>query len=145
MMRTLLIASALTAAAPAAPAVAQTAMDQGVNATPAQPPASTSPITAPQPAAPQTAAPATTPDSIASIVEAEFPAYDANKDSQLDQSEFSRWMTALKDQEMKATGSIMAADQLTTWVSSAFSTADKDKSANVSRAELITYLSRGAA
>lgn len=142
MMRTLLIASALAAAAPA---VAQTAMDQGANATPAQPQASTSPTTAPQPAAPQTAAPATTPDSIASIVEAEFPAYDANKDSQLDQSEFSRWMTALKDQEMKSTGSMMAADQLTTWVSSAFSTADKDKSANVSRAELITYLSRGAA
>ena len=141
MMRTLLIASALTAAAPA---VAQTTMDQGSGASPAQPMGPTSPA-APQPAAPQTASPATTPDSIASIVDAEFPAYDANKDSQLDQSEFGRWMTALKDQEMKSTGNVIAADQLTTWVNGAFSTADKDKSANVSKAELITYLSRGAA
>ncbi|MDO7833538.1 EF-hand domain-containing protein [Sphingobium sp. HBC34] len=131
MFRMILLTTAL---ATSAPVLAQAVPDQG--------------------AAPQSAAPAATPatpaapanpaSSVASIVDSEFPAYDANKDGQLDQSEFSRWMVALKTQEMKATGSQLPAEQVTTWASGAFTSADKDKSSMVSKPELITYLSGGA-
>src|SRR3546814_3889971 len=59
------------------------------------------------PASPQgnQAQPATSGDAVASIVDTEFPAYDQNHDGQLDKAEFSRWMVALKDQELKATRS----------------------------------------
>ncbi|MGB3931981.1 MAG: EF-hand domain-containing protein, partial [Sphingobium sp.] len=67
-----------------------------------------------------------------------------NKDGALDQSEFSRWMVALKDQEMKATGATLAPEQVTAWANGAFTTADKDKSVSVSKPELISYLSGGA-
>ncbi|MFK4793933.1 EF-hand domain-containing protein [Sphingobium sp. ZW T5_29] len=91
---------------------------------------------------------ATTPadpaDSVASIVDREYPAYDANSDEQLDKAEFSRWMIALKDQEMKATGNKMPAADVTAWVDGAFVTADADKSVSVSKPELISYLNGGA-
>lgn len=101
---------------------------------------------APQGAAP--AAPSTPADpanSIASIVDSEFPAYDANSDDQLDKAEFSRWMLALKSQEMKATGKTLAPADVTAWADGAFVTADADKSASVSKPELVSYLSGGAA
>jgi len=82
-------------------------------------------------------------DSVASIVDSEFPAYDANSDSQLDKAEFSRWMIALKNQEMKSSGQKLAAIDVTAWADGAFTTADTDKSGVVSKAELITYLSGG--
>ena len=146
MIRAILFTTAL---ALTAPAMAQ----QTMGADPAMSPAT--PQTA-QPAAPQTAQPApaqpqsATPAqpapaaSVASIVDSEFPAYDANSDGQLDQSEFSRWMVALKSQEMKATGQQLPADQVTAWANGAFSTADADKSSMISKPELITYLSAGA-
>lgn len=91
-------------------------------------------------------APAQSPtDTVASIVDSEFPAYDTNGDSQLDKAEFSRWMVALKDQEMKSSGQKLAAVDVATWADGAFKTADADKSISVSKSELITYLSRGAA
>jgi Ca2+-binding EF-hand superfamily protein len=108
-------------------------------ATPAAPAAPASPQTA-TPAAPANPAP-----SVASIVDTEFPAYDANKDGQLDQPEFTRWMVALKSQEMKATGSTLPPEQVTAWANGAFATADKDKSLSISKSELVTYLSGGAA
>ncbi|WP_088184362.1 calcium-binding protein [Sphingobium sp. Z007] len=137
MIRTLLFATAL---AVTAPAMAQQSMSPDQGATPVSPQSAT-------PAAPQTptsAAPANTPATVASIVDSEFPAYDANSDGQLDQSEFSRWMVALKDQEMKATGSTLPAEQVTAWASGAFTTADKDKSVTISKPELVSYLSGGA-
>ncbi|QGP78153.1 EF-hand domain-containing protein [Sphingobium sp. CAP-1] len=91
------------------------------------------------------ATPAAPASGVAAIVDAEFPAYDANKDGQLDQAEFSRWMVALKTQEMKATGSQLPADQVTTWANGAFTTADTDKNSTISKPELIHYLSGGAA
>ncbi|MEJ7933448.1 EF-hand domain-containing protein [Sphingobium sp. AN558] len=122
MIRTILFSTAL---AVTAPALAQAPTTQ---------PAATSQAGAPQsPAA-----------AVASIVDTEFPAYDGNKDGQLDQSEFSRWMVALKDQEMKATGKTLPADQVSAWASGAFTTADKDKSVSISKPELISYLSGGA-
>lgn len=149
MLRTLLLTSALLVAAPALAQEAaqpQTQMQAPQSPSPALP---QQPVTAAQPdaqpAPSQSAAPATTASAIASIVDSEFAAYDVNKDGQLDQAEFSRWMVALKNQEMKSTGMILPPEKLTAWVSGAFTTADKDNSVSVSKPELITYLSNGAA
>jgi len=105
---------------------------------------------APQQAAPaapegQQAQPATSGDAVASIVDTEFPAYDQNHDGQLDKAEFSRWMVALKDQELKATGKSLPPAEVTAWADGAFVTADTDKSATISKPELIAYLSGAAA
>lgn len=141
MIRAFLLATVLTAATPA---LAQQAMTPGAATQPAQP--STAIPAQPSTATPAQSTPAqsTPAASVASIVDSEFPAYDANGDGQLDQSEFSRWMLALKNQEMKATGQQLPADQVTAWANGAFTTADADKSLMVSKPELITYLSAGA-
>ena len=99
------------------------------------------------PAAPegQQSQPATSGDAVASLVDTEFPAYDQNHDGQLDKAEFSRWMVALKDQELKATGKSLAPAEVTAWADGAFVTADTDKSATISKPELIAYLSGGGA
>tara|TARA_A100001391_G_scaffold20079_4_gene11044 strand:+ start:2116 stop:2658 length:543 start_codon:yes stop_codon:yes gene_type:complete len=145
MIRTLLITSAL---AIAAPAIAQETMpSQGaMPATPAQPAMPGDPQAGmPQAETPATpATPANPGNAVASIVDTEFPAYDANSDGQLDQAEFSKWMVALKDQEMKATGKSLPAEQVTAWASGAFTTADTDKSVSISKPELVAYLSGGA-
>ena len=116
----------MTALGLAAPAIAQ---DQET------------PSAAPKNAAP---GPATSGDAVASIVDSEFPAYDANHDGQLDRAEFTRWMVALKDQEMKATGRTLTPAEVTAWADGAFVTADADKSTAISKPELISYLSGGA-
>lgn len=137
MIRTILFTTALAITAPAlaqGTATSQSTAQSGAQAQPAAPQSS-----AAQPASPQSAT-----NAVAAIVDTEFPAYDANKDGQLDQSEFSRWMVALKDQEVKATGKTLSPDQVTAWASGAFTTADKDKSTSVSKPELIAYLSGGA-
>ena len=77
---------------------------------------------------------------VAAVVEAEFPVYDADSSGELDQGEFSKWITALKQQQMQATGKTMAPDELTAWASAAFRTADADRSTAVSKAELTRYL-----
>ena len=124
MFRAFIAAAVLSAAAPA---VAQTSAD------------------APAAVQPEVPAQAQTPaDTVASIVDSEFPAYDANGDAQLDKAEFSRWMAALKDQEMKSSGQKLAAADVVAWTDGAFNTADADKSMSVSKPELISYLSRGA-
>jgi hypothetical protein len=82
---------------------------------------------------------------IASIVDSEFPAYDTNRSGMLEQPEFSKWMVALKEQEMKATGKAIPSTEVTAWASGAFVSADADRSDAVSKPELITYLSGGAA
>jgi hypothetical protein len=142
MIRTLLVTTALAIAAPAM--AQQTATPEAPqSATPASPAAPAEPQAAtPQAATPAT--PANPTNAVASIVDTEFPAYDANSDGQLDQSEFSKWMVALKDQEMKATGKTLPAEQVTAWATGAFTTADADKSVSVSKPELVTYLSGGA-
>ncbi|MET0372391.1 MAG: EF-hand domain-containing protein [Sphingobium sp.] len=143
MIRTLLLTSALFIASPA---LAQDALGQppANDPSPANPLPGTSAEPAPAPEAAKPAAPANANDAVASIVNTEFPAYDANSDGQLDQSEFSRWMVALKDQEMKATGKAVPQDQVMAWASGAFTTADADKNVAVSKPELISYLSGGA-
>lgn len=77
---------------------------------------------------------------VAAVVESEFPVYDADKSGELDQNEFSKWVTALKQQEMQSTGQAMAPDQLTSWASAAFRKADADRSTAVSKNEFTRYL-----
>jgi hypothetical protein len=89
------------------------------------------------------ATPATT--SVESIVDAEFPAYDANKSGQLEQPEFTKWMVALKEQEIKSTGKALPAAEVTAWANGAFTSADADSNAAVTKAELIKYLTGGPA
>lgn len=122
-----------------APAIAQ---DVAPASPQAADPAPTSPQAAePAPTSPQATTPSNPADAVASVVEGEFPSYDANGDGQLDQAEFGRWMTALKEQEMKATGKTLPPAEVTAWASGAFTTADTDKSASVSKVELVSYLS----
>lgn len=122
--------SPLTDAQPAA-----TPMD---SATAAAAPADATQTAAAQPATTQ---PATGADQVASVVETEFPTYDANKDGKLEKAEFASWMVKLKQaSDPKAT----ATDAKTkSWVNSAFAQADKDKSKSVSKPELIGFLSQG--
>ncbi|MGE4411510.1 MAG: EF-hand domain-containing protein [Sphingobium sp.] len=77
---------------------------------------------------------------VAAILDGEFPVYDADSSGELDRNEFSKWIMALKQQEMQATGKIMAPDELTAWVSAAFIMADADSGGGVSKAELVRYL-----
>ncbi|AOW22288.1 calcium-binding protein [Sphingomonas melonis TY] len=114
---------------------AATPMD---SATAAAAPADATQTAAAQPATTQ---PATGADQVASVVETEFPTYDANKDGKLEKAEFASWMVKLKQaSDPKAT----ATDAKTkSWVNSAFAQADKDKSKSVSKPELIGFLSQG--
>ena len=133
MIRTLLCSTALLIAAPA---MAQTA-------TPAQQPMPAAPAApaAPMPAAPAQAQPAPAQDP----VDSEFPAYDADKSGQLEKAEFSKWVVALKDQEMKSTGKTLQPAEVTAWADGAFVTADADKNGTITKEELVSYLSGGAA
>ena len=90
----------------------------------------------------QQAQPLATGDQVAQAVEQEFPTYDKNGDGSLDQSEFAAWMTELRtvsDPSVAAGSPDMAA-----WATQAFATADTDKNAVLSKAELIAFLSQGA-
>lgn len=136
MVRLFLSSAMLAITAPAMAQDAASASPQTADPAPVSPQAAQ-----PVPASPQPAQPANPADAVASIVDGEFPSYDANGDGQLDQAEFGRWMTALKDQEMKATGKTLPPAEVTAWASGAFTTADTDKSASVSKVELVTYLS----
>jgi hypothetical protein len=137
MIRTLLFSTAMIIAVPA---IAQTDVPAQQDPSAAAPQSAT-------PAAPadaQAATPASPANSVAAIVDSEFPAYDTNKDGQLDKAEFEKWMIALKDQEMKATGKTLPPAEVSAWANGAFTSADADKSTAVSKAELVTYLSGGA-
>jgi len=79
------------------------------------------------------------------IIDAEFPAYDANRSGMLEQAEFVKWMLALKEQENKATGKTLSAAEMTAWAEGAFALADADRNGAVSKPELIAYLSGSAA
>lgn len=118
--------------------------------TPAQTPAT--PATE-QPAPAEQAAAAATPatpaqpasggDQVAQIVNTEFPSYDKNSDGSLDKAEFGSWMVALKSASDPSTKADDPATQ--SWVTGALASADTDKSSTITKEELTTYLSKGAA
>lgn len=111
-------------------------------------PAPADPAIAAQPApmaepAPATAAPAADARAatVATIVETEFPTYDADKSGDLNQPEFSKWVLALHAKaEASQAATAMDEKAKVTWAKNAFATADVDKSKKVSKAELNTFL-----
>lgn len=145
MIRTLLFTTALAVAAPAMAQQTMTPDTAMPQAAPVQPDAATPQAGTPGATTPQAATPANPGNAVATIVDTEFPAYDADSDGELSQAEFSRWMVALKAQETKATGQTLPEAEVTAWANGAFVTADTDKNATISKPELVTYLSGGTA
>ena len=139
MLRILLTGAAVALASPVM------AQEMQQNAVPSDPAAATSSTQAASPAGADTSATAaaqTSPSAtqVSTVVDAEFPVYDADKSGQLEEAEFAKWMLALKNQEMQATGKSVPQEQLAAWASAAFASADADKSSSVSKAELTSYL-----
>ncbi|MEZ0495658.1 EF-hand domain-containing protein [Sphingomonas sp. IW22] len=164
MLKPILLASAMIISAPAlaqdmttqsttAPGVQSTAPATPGTA-PTDPAASmTQDSTATQAADPATSAQAAPADSagqpqqasaaqIAQIVETEFPNYDGDKDGEITQDEFGRWMVALRSASDPSTNAQSA--EVQTWVGQAFASADMDKSTKVSKTELTSFLAQGA-
>ena len=69
---------------------------------PAADPAANAATRAAQPAQSTPSAPANQASQVATIVESEYPVYDTDKSGELDRAEFSKWLLALKQQEMQA-------------------------------------------
>lgn len=157
MLKYALLAGVMTIAAPA---LAQTQTNTAPQTTtaPAQVPDG-SPVVDPQasPATPMDSAPVTTTDGtptqsaatepaaggdqVATVVQTEFPTYDANKDGKLEKTEFASWMVKLKqasDPKASATSA-----ETKSWVNAAFAQADKDKDKSVTQPELVGFLSQG--
>lgn len=133
-MKTVLLAASMIALA--SPALAQT-----TGPAPASPPTATpmpESSAAPQDSAAPAAAAASDPKA---IIASEFPAYDKDADGALNRVEFDTWLTALKE---KSGDTAMKPADKTSWLKTAFTTADKDKSKGVSLAELTDYLTAAA-
>ncbi len=140
-MLRILTASSLLALA-ATPALAQQADPMAPQPAPEAAPAPVAepaPMTEAAPAA-EPATPAAEPKevTVAKLVDAEFPAYDANKNGDLDQPEFAKWILALHE----AGGTAKQADAATKdkWAKDAFAAADADKSKKISKAEMNKFL-----
>jgi hypothetical protein len=84
-----------------------------------------------------TAAPASSPSDPKAIIASEYPAYDKDSSGGLNKGEFDTWLTALKD---GSSATPMAEKDKTSWLKTAFTTADKDKDKSVSLTELTDYL-----
>ena len=87
------------------------------------------------------AAPAAEPRTVTvqKLVDAEFPAYDANKNGNLEQTEFGNWVLAL----YAASGDAAAPKDPAAkakWSKAAFATADTDKNKAVTKAEMNVFL-----
>ncbi|WP_293874683.1 MULTISPECIES: EF-hand domain-containing protein [unclassified Sphingomonas] len=157
MLKYALLAGVMTIAAPALAQTQTNTVPQTTTA-PAQVPDG-SPVTDPQasPATPMDSAPVTTTDGtamqsaatdpaeggdqVATVVQTEFPTYDANKDGKLEKTEFASWMVKLKqasDPKASATSA-----ETRSWVNAAFAQADKDKDKSVTQPELVGFLSQG--
>jgi hypothetical protein len=98
--------------------------------------------TQPAPAQQQTAAQAGQPATaaqVAMLVDREFPAHDGDKDGELTLAEFGAWMDKLH-----ASSPQPQANRPANWNEQAFALADSDKSAKVTKAELVSFLTRGA-
>jgi len=155
MLKYALLAGVMTIAAPALAQTQANTVPQSATATGQVPqgapvadpqPASSTPMDSAQ-AAPAdstqtaTAEPAASGDQVATVVQTEFPTYDANKDGKLEKAEFASWMVKLKqasDPKASATSA-----ETKSWVTAAFAQADKDKDRSVTQPELVGFLSQG--
>lgn len=127
-------ATPATPAAPAQPGTDMGPMDSTM----------TTPATPAAPATDSTSAPAATAAeprtvTVQKLVDAEFPAYDANKNGNLEQAEFGKWVLALyaASGDAAAPQDPAAKDK---WSKAAFATADADKNKAVSKAEMNVFL-----
>jgi hypothetical protein len=170
MLKYVLLAGAMTIAAPA---MAQTTAPAAANPAPGS---TTNPVAPATPATTRDAAPATattsgataqvapvgpqttgaasnqqaaaalaeqpaTGSQVAQVVDSEFGTYDKDSDGKLSQVEFSAWMVALKTKSDPATKADSPATKK--WNTAAFAQADADKSKSVSKDELTGFLSKG--
>jgi hypothetical protein len=145
-MLRILTASSLLALA-ATPALAQQTDSMAAQPVPEAPvtaEAAPAPVSEPAPmkegATATSAAPAAEPKevTVAKLVDAEFPVYDANKNGDLDQPEFAKWVLALQAAGGGAQQTDAAAKAK--WAKDAFTAADADKSKKVSKAEMNKFL-----
>jgi outer membrane biosynthesis protein TonB len=151
-MLRILTASSLLALA-ATPALAQQTAPMA-QPTPEASVAQPNPEAAPAPAEPMTAAPmdpatqaaptAPAPEpkevTVQKLVDAEFPTYDANKNGDLDQAEFSKWVLALQGAASDPKAAAMDDAAKAKWAKAAFASADADKSKKVSKDEMNKFL-----
>lgn len=137
MLRILTASSILALAA--VPAIAQQT-EPLATPPPAEAPISSEEATAPvEPAtAAAPAEPRTT--TVAKIVDTEFPAYDANKNGDLEQPEFTKWVLALHGASTDANAKAMDEAAKLKWAGGAFAAADADKSKKISKAEMNKFL-----
>lgn len=151
MMKSILLAGGMLIAAPVSaqqiaptqPGVpnAQTAPASPGGDLSQQAPVAVEPSTAPTQQAAE-AGQVATGEQIAQIVEAEFPKYDKQQKGELTEAQFSEWMVALRSaSEPGVTGD---KPEVKSWVRQAFASADTDQSKKVSKAELTSFLSKGA-
>lgn len=169
MIKGILLASAMTIAAPALAQTMQPGTDTTTSATgqastmPATPPTSGA-STTPSQAQPSTTAqtttadpamstpaqqsaqttgdsaePATSTTQVASVVDNDFATYDKDGSGTLSKAEFAAWMNALKAKQPGGAGA--TADPK--WNDAAFAQADTDKSKVLSKAELTAFLGGG--
>jgi hypothetical protein len=78
--------------------------------------------------------------TVKKLVDAEFPAYDANSSGDLEQVEFSKWVLALHGASGDPKAAAMDDAAKAQWAKAAFTSADADKSKKVSKAEMSTFL-----
>ena len=96
--------------------------------------------TAPETAPAEPAAP-TREDTVRQVVESEFATYDADQSGELDQDEFGRWVSTLRQQSLESQGRPpVPENEMKDWAKNAFAKADADKSEKVSKAELQSFL-----
>jgi hypothetical protein len=92
-----------------------------------------------QPAPSGTAA---TPGQVARIVDQEFPTYDSDANGELNEAEFAAWMKKLRAATDPSVDT--ESEAVKTWIGQAYAAADADKSGGVNKAELTSFLTRGA-
>lgn len=76
---------------------------------------------------------------VAMLVDREFPAHDTDQDGELTVAEFGAWMDKLH-----AATPQPQANRPANWNEQAFALADADKNGKVSKAELVSFLTRGS-
>lgn len=145
MIRTLMLVSAFALAAPAFAQDTQPPQEPATESTATQPPAeaqtmpeSTTPstTTTPSPAQNQPA-PANSANTVAAVVDNDFPAFDTDKDGELSKEEFAAWMTKLRAAQPNASATTT---DTAAWTDAAFAQADTDKSKSISKGELTAFL-----
>lgn len=100
----------------------------------------TTPSTPPPADQPAAGTPATSAQ-IAAVVDSQFPTYDKDGDGALNAAEFATWMTALRTASNP--GATTDGATLAKWANAAFAQADVDQSKSVSKAEFVSFLSKG--